>query len=175
MLRSGCAWVSGRYLPAEYGPWPTVYYYLRRWRLDGTGEQIHTQLREVVREHMGRERTPSAAIIDRQTVKTTASACHRQGTGVPGGYPLVPRSSYPPMSSSYTPFRRNAYSGVGGVITDIALHKAVDYTDVHNPTRPRPTPCLFAFCCGSVGSSMSGGGDTHCAGFSNAPYCWLDF
>lgn len=68
VLRSGCAW---RYLPAEYGPWPTVYYYLRRWRLDGTWEQIHTQLRELVRQHMGRERTPSAAIIDSQTVKTT--------------------------------------------------------------------------------------------------------
>ncbi len=68
VLRSGCAW---RYLPAEYGPWPTVYYYLRRWRLDGTWEQIHTQLRELVREHMGRERTPSAAIIDSQSVKTT--------------------------------------------------------------------------------------------------------
>jgi transposase len=35
-LRSGCAWASGRYLPAAYGPWPTVSYYLRRWRLDGT-------------------------------------------------------------------------------------------------------------------------------------------
>lgn len=71
VLRSGCAWASGRYLPAESGPWPTVYYYLRRWRLDGTWEQIHTQLRELVRQHMGRERTPSAAIIESQTVKTT--------------------------------------------------------------------------------------------------------
>ncbi len=68
VLRSGCAW---RYLPREYGPWPTVYYYLRRWRLDGTWEQIHGQLRELARERTGRERTPSAAIIDSQSVKTT--------------------------------------------------------------------------------------------------------
>ncbi len=68
VLRSGCAW---RYLPREYGPWPTVYYYLRRWRLDGTWEQIHGQLRELVRERTGRARTPSAAIIDSQSVKTT--------------------------------------------------------------------------------------------------------
>jgi putative transposase len=68
VLRSGCSW---RYLSAEYGPWPTVYYYLRRWRLDGTWEQIHTRLRELVREWAGRERTPSAAIIDSQSVKTT--------------------------------------------------------------------------------------------------------
>jgi hypothetical protein len=33
VLRSGCAW---RYLPREYGVWSTVYYYFRRWRLDGT-------------------------------------------------------------------------------------------------------------------------------------------
>jgi transposase len=68
VLRSGCAW---RYLPAEYGRWPTVYYYLRRWRLDGTWEQIHTQLRELARERLGRERTPSAAIIESQSAKTT--------------------------------------------------------------------------------------------------------
>jgi putative transposase len=33
VLRSGCAW---RYLPREYGAWSTVYYYFRRFRLDGT-------------------------------------------------------------------------------------------------------------------------------------------
>lgn len=68
VLRSGCAW---RYLPSEYGPWPTVYYYLRRWRLDGTWEQIHTHLRELARQRAGRDPMPSAAIIDSQSVKTT--------------------------------------------------------------------------------------------------------
>jgi putative transposase len=70
VLRTGCAW---RYLPSEseYGPWPTVYYYLRRWRLEGTWEQIHTHLREVARLQAGRDPTPSAAISDSQSVKTT--------------------------------------------------------------------------------------------------------
>jgi putative transposase len=67
VLRTGCAW---RYLPREYGPWSTVYSYLRRWRLDGTWEQIHTHLRELARLHAGRDPTPSAAIIDSQSVKT---------------------------------------------------------------------------------------------------------
>lgn len=67
VLRTGCAW---RYLPREYGPWSTVYSYLRRWRLDGTWEYIHTHLRELARLHAGRAPTPSAAIIDSQSVKT---------------------------------------------------------------------------------------------------------
>lgn len=59
--------------PGEYGPWPTVYYYLRRWRLEGTWEQIHPPLRELARERMGRDPTPSAAIIDSQSVKPTTT------------------------------------------------------------------------------------------------------
>lgn len=67
VLRTGCAW---RYLPREYGPWQTVYYYFRQWRLDGTWTQIHARLRELARLHAGRDPTPSAAIIDSQSVKT---------------------------------------------------------------------------------------------------------
>jgi putative transposase len=68
LLRTGCAW---RYLPREYGPWSTVYHYFYHWRHSKTWEQIHTVLRERVRRAIGREPTPSAAIIDSQSVKTT--------------------------------------------------------------------------------------------------------
>lgn len=68
VLRSGCQW---RMLPREYGPWSTVYAYFRQWRMDGTWEQIHTTLRERVRQEVGRQPTPSAAIIDSQSVRTT--------------------------------------------------------------------------------------------------------
>jgi putative transposase len=67
VLRTGCAW---RYLPREYGAWQTVYYYFRQWRRDGTWVQIHAHLRELARLHVGRDPTPSAAIIDSQSVKT---------------------------------------------------------------------------------------------------------
>ncbi|HET8907482.1 MAG TPA: IS5 family transposase [Ktedonobacterales bacterium] len=70
VLRTGCAWASGRYLPREYGPWQTVYWYFRQWRLDGTWAEIHARLRELARLHAGRDPTPSAAIIDSQSVKT---------------------------------------------------------------------------------------------------------
>jgi len=68
-VRTGCQW---RNLPHDFPPWGTVHYYYRRWRLDGTWEEIHDALREQVRtEREGREATPSAAIIDSQSVKST--------------------------------------------------------------------------------------------------------
>ncbi len=66
--RSGCAW---RMLPHEFPPWGTVHYYARQWRRGGVWEQSMEALRERVRSQAGRESTPSAAIIDSQTVKTT--------------------------------------------------------------------------------------------------------
>jgi transposase len=71
LVRGGCAW---RMLPLEYPPWSTVYDYYRQWRRDGTWEAIHTALREQLRQlrqAAGREPTPSAAVLDSQSVKTT--------------------------------------------------------------------------------------------------------
>jgi transposase len=68
VLRNGIVW---RALPHDFPPWPTVYWYFRAWRLDGTWETIHAALREEVRLADGREATPSAAILDSQSVKTT--------------------------------------------------------------------------------------------------------
>ena len=68
VLRSGCAW---RLIPHDFPPWQTVYHYFRLWRDDGVFEQLNHGLREEVRERAGREREPSGAIIDSQSVKTT--------------------------------------------------------------------------------------------------------
>jgi transposase len=49
----------------------TVYYHFRKWRIDGRLRRAHHRLRTAVREAEGRDRNPSAAVIDSQVVKTT--------------------------------------------------------------------------------------------------------
>ncbi len=68
VLRAGCAW---RMIPREYPPKSTVYAYFACFRNEGVWEQIMTALRERCRVEAGREATPSAGIIDSQSVKTT--------------------------------------------------------------------------------------------------------
>ena len=68
ILRAGEGW---RMLPHDLPPYNTVYGYFRAWRRAGVWEMMNTTLRERVRIAAGREPTPSAAIIDSQSVKTT--------------------------------------------------------------------------------------------------------
>lgn len=68
VVRSGCAW---RMVPHDFPSWQTVYGYFRAFVKAGLWTKIHDRLREQVRKACGREPTPSAAIIDSQSVKTT--------------------------------------------------------------------------------------------------------
>jgi putative transposase len=68
VLRTGCAW---RLLPHDLPPWQLVYHYFWVWRREGIWEEMHNALYIRVRQAAGRESTPSAAIIDSQSVKTT--------------------------------------------------------------------------------------------------------
>ena len=68
LLRTGCQW---RLLPHDLPCWGTVHYYYWRWRREGVWQRVHDTLRDQLRQHEGREISPSAAIIDSQSVKTT--------------------------------------------------------------------------------------------------------
>ena len=68
LLRTGCAW---RYLPNDLPAYRTVYDSFAKWRKCGVWRKIHDTLHERVRKLKGRKKTPSAAIIDSQSVKTT--------------------------------------------------------------------------------------------------------
>ena len=78
VLRTGCQW---RMLPHDFPPWKTVYDYFRRWRDSGVWENVNQSLREKVRQREGREKSPSAVIIDSQSVKTTEKGGHVAMTG----------------------------------------------------------------------------------------------
>jgi putative transposase len=66
LVHNGCVW---RALPADFPPWPTVYGHFARWAADGTLGRVHDTLRQQVRQAHGRQPTPSAAIIDSQSVR----------------------------------------------------------------------------------------------------------
>src|SRR5262249_61220120 len=70
LARSGCAW---RMLPHDFPPWKTVSYYFYTWRDAGVWERLHHILRVDLRQLDGRAATPSAGVIDSQSVKTTES------------------------------------------------------------------------------------------------------
>ena len=66
ILSTGCQWAA---LPKDLPPRSTVNDYLRRWGADLTLDRIHHALYVLCREQAGREASPTAAIIDSQSVK----------------------------------------------------------------------------------------------------------
>ena len=67
VLSTGCQW---RALPKDLPPRSTVHGYLDLWNWDGTLERIHHALYVKCREKAGREASPTASIIDSQSVKS---------------------------------------------------------------------------------------------------------
>ncbi len=69
VLRSGCPW---RLVPHDLPDWGALYYYFRKWRKEGVWDQILEALHRQKRKKQGRDEEPSAAVIDSQSIKTSA-------------------------------------------------------------------------------------------------------
>lgn len=67
VLSTGCQW---RAIPKDLPPRSTVNYYFCRWQYDGTLDRLHHSLYVLCREQAGREVSPTAGIIDSQSVKS---------------------------------------------------------------------------------------------------------
>jgi len=68
--RTGVQW---EYLPHDFPPPKTVYDYFSKWEKEGVTERIHDVLRGRVREEVGRDPEPTAALVDAQSVKTSGN------------------------------------------------------------------------------------------------------
>ena len=72
LLRTGCRW---RYLPRDgFPPRSTVYNIFRNFQKDGVWDAIWQRLHMDLREDMEREASPTAAIIDSQSLKSAEKA-----------------------------------------------------------------------------------------------------
>jgi transposase len=68
LLRTGCPW---RYLPRDgFPPRSTVYNIFRKFQREGVWEAIWAELHASLRERLRREASPSAAVLDSQTLKS---------------------------------------------------------------------------------------------------------
>ncbi len=88
MARSGGGW---RMLPVHFGPWQTVYWWFRRFVRRLLFQTIHDVALMLDREQAGREASPSAGVLDSQTVKAPHA---------PGGAATTPQSG--PRAASAT-------------------------------------------------------------------------
>ena len=75
LLRTGCPW---RYLPRDgFPPRSTVYNIFRRFQAEGRWDAIWAELRMALRERLGRQASPSAAVLDSQTIKSAEKGARK--------------------------------------------------------------------------------------------------
>ena len=67
ILSTGCQW---RYVPKDLPPRSTLHDYLSLWHWDGTLDRIHHALYVQCREKVEREASPTACIVESQSVKS---------------------------------------------------------------------------------------------------------
>jgi putative transposase len=67
--KAGCKW---RHLPSNYPSWETVYWYFRKWTLEGIIEGAHQQLHKALRKKCGKKESAGLGIIDSHSVRMSS-------------------------------------------------------------------------------------------------------
>lgn len=109
LLKTGCQW---RMLPSHFPHWKLVYYYFCKWGREGTLEDIHNTLRNMLRKKRGRKQSPSVGIIDFQSIKTTrvGGECR----GIAGGKKIKGR-------------KRHIITDTQGLLLSVKVHAANEH------------------------------------------------
>ena len=95
VLGTGCQW---RAIPKDLPPRSTVNHYFCRWRHDGTLDRLHHALYVLCREQADREASPTAAIIDSQSV----TSAEKGGVGSTGQASMEARRSKARSGTSWS-------------------------------------------------------------------------